>query len=394
VPQQVYIPIDSLAPGPLKDFEETSSNPTKPLIGVVKTFLESDLQQTLLIHGPAGSGKTVFMRQLQLYIAGTFCSERLAEGEHVIVLVSALPTLTNPLTNLFEETLKAGYGFRDTQVHELRDKIREDVAMRVVFILDGYDEMRADYLFRNLYAMNNLESHRYHGADTGTNSSSVWPKVLILCRSELLSGQDNYCESFFPLESESIDKNNPEEAAKFFDEVRIAPFESKFAPYCLAYVALHLRKHFELMFGSFGGIAQDDFFEHLDFPTKDNLLEQVKSAFHVVTIGGHHNTGSHSSEKLAQLPDRVMEKYISLSEACSWPQENEHERHLLAIVAVFTAVKEVDGDYVNANGKVQFGRIDVAESMAFLEDHKNTWTATKFLDEFRAIPELRELTTT
>ena len=43
----------------------------------------------------------------------------------------------------------------------------------------------------------------------------------------------------------------------FFDEVRIAPFDTKFAPYCQAAYALRLRRSFELTFSSFAGVSPD-----------------------------------------------------------------------------------------------------------------------------------------
>lgn len=388
LPQQVYIPVDGLRPGPQFDFEESSSNPATPLLQVVKTFLSNQKHQTLLIHGPAGSGKTVFMHQLQLYIAGTFRNERRDLGEHIVVLNSALPTLKNPLTDLFEETLKTGYGFRDTQVHELRDKIQQDKAIRVVFVLDGYDEMRAEYLFRNLYRMNNLESYRYQGDEDAKSDRSVWPKVFVLCRSELLSGQEKYCQSFYPLETENVCKDEPAEAIQFFDEIRIAPFSAKFAPYCRMYVALKLRQQFELAFGSFAGIAPAAArclqFDGVQFDGVDeNLREQVQSAFHVVTIGGEREFTGRSLEKLVALPDEAMSKFrdlLNTKQHC-WAEHNDRGLHLLAIVAVFQVVKAIDVGPVN----------DVD---SFIENHKEVWTAPTYLDEFNSIPELRELTTT
>lgn len=383
LPQQVYIPVDGLHPGPQSDFEESSSNPATPLLQEVKTFLSNQKHQTLLIHGPAGSGKTVFMHQLQLYIAGTFRNERRDLGEQIIVLNSALPTLKNPLTDLFEESLKTGYGFRDTQVHELREKIQQNKAIRVVFVLDGYDEMRAEYLFRNLYRMNNLESYRYQGEEDTNSDRSVWPKVFVLCRSELLSGQENYCQSFYPLETENVYKDEPAEAIQFFDEIRIAPFSAKFAPYCRMYVALKLRQQFELAFGSFAGIAPAAA-RCLQFDGVDeNLREQVQSAFHVVTIGGEREVAGRSLEKLVALPEQAMSKFrdlLNTKQHC-WAEHTDHGRNLLAIVAVFQVVKAIDVGSVNDVG-------------SFIENHKEFWTAPTYLDEFNSIPELRELTTT
>jgi hypothetical protein len=66
-------------------------------------------------------------------------AERAKEGKRLILIYTNLPTLTNPLTDLFRQSLKAApYSLRDSQIDELREFIQDpDQKAEVVFLCDS-----------------------------------------------------------------------------------------------------------------------------------------------------------------------------------------------------------------------------------------------------------------
>ena len=110
---------------------------------VSKDFLQCDGKSVLLLSGPAGSGKSTFVEELTLHIRTAQQQRPLANAETVrdVVLIEVnLPTLKNPLTNLFHEALKH-MGLRDAQIDELRDLTRSG-KVDLIFLLDAYDELK------------------------------------------------------------------------------------------------------------------------------------------------------------------------------------------------------------------------------------------------------------
>ena len=110
---------------------------------VSKGFLQCDGKSVLLLSGPAGSGKSTFVEELTLHIRTAQQQRPLANAETVrdVVLIEVnLPTLKNPLTNLFHEALKHT-GLRDAQIDELRDLTRSG-KVDLIFLLDAYDELK------------------------------------------------------------------------------------------------------------------------------------------------------------------------------------------------------------------------------------------------------------
>ena len=69
------------------------------------------------------------------------------------------------------------------QVWTLRDKLLDPSEnLELIFILDGFDEMRPEHRAQNLWRTNDL------GAlwpELGKDA----PKLIVLCRSEMLAGQ-------------------------------------------------------------------------------------------------------------------------------------------------------------------------------------------------------------
>ena len=117
----------------------------------------------LLVHGVAGSGKSVVLHKMHQHLCGEFYDKRKREGITVVPIFCNLPALANPLTDLVGGTLRAApYNLRDTQIAELLALARGECADRleVVFVLDGYDELRPPFLWKNMFLTNNLDQYR------------------------------------------------------------------------------------------------------------------------------------------------------------------------------------------------------------------------------------------
>ena len=124
---------------------------------------DSPPKSLLLVHGVAGSGKSVVSRKMYQYLCGEFYDKRQQEGVMVVPIFCNLPALANPLTDLVGGTLRAApYNLRDTQIAELLELARGEGQHRieVVFVLDGYDELRPECLWKNLFLTNNLDQYR------------------------------------------------------------------------------------------------------------------------------------------------------------------------------------------------------------------------------------------
>ena len=98
-------------------------------------------KSVLLVHGVAGSGKSVVSHKMYTYLCGEFFDERQTEGITVVPIYCNLPAIANPLTDLVRGALRAApYNLRDTQIEELRELAHDGAStIEVVFILDGYD---------------------------------------------------------------------------------------------------------------------------------------------------------------------------------------------------------------------------------------------------------------
>ena len=66
------------------------------------------------------------------------------DGTRVVTLLCNLPALANPLTDLVGGTLRAPpYNLRESQIAELLELVQDpQEKIEIVFVLDGYDELR------------------------------------------------------------------------------------------------------------------------------------------------------------------------------------------------------------------------------------------------------------
>ena len=172
---------------------------------------------------------------------------------------------------------------------------------QVIFILDGYDELRPELLWRNLFKTNGLEQYRpasrprdvdreakgdakdepeglrEGGAEDPEGKAAgevhaqteaddtehevkidpllCYPKVVIFTRSEALAGRaGRYDDSFAPLEARNASNTKHElrEAAKYFTELKLLGFDSdQQNRYIHASVALTVRNAVEKRLGRF-----------------------------------------------------------------------------------------------------------------------------------------------
>ncbi len=102
--------------------------------------------------------------------------------------------MKNPLDDAIRETLKSdNYRFDDRQFGEFQEMV-ESGKIRLVFIMDSYDELSNKYLKQNLYATNKLEKWGYKDIKN-------YPKVITTTRNEIFSSDTEYMSWFWSEES-------------------------------------------------------------------------------------------------------------------------------------------------------------------------------------------------
>ena len=138
LPRSVFIEMEGLRKGPREDFEP-HGNPSFELLAAVDTFLKSTDKQVLLLHGAAGSGKSRFAQCMEEHILGPFSDEQAKAGRTVVIIWSNLAMLKNPLTNLFDESLRsAPLRFNELQARELRQQLADPEKTAAPYFRDGW----------------------------------------------------------------------------------------------------------------------------------------------------------------------------------------------------------------------------------------------------------------
>ncbi|CAL6006892.1 Pentapeptide_repeats-containing protein [Hexamita inflata] len=133
-------------------------------------FFDDGEKKVALIQGGAGTGKTIYCQYL---------ITQLLQTQQIPTLYINLPQLQNWQTQMVEETL-AELRFSEVEVQKLRDSQKQ-----LLFIVDGYDEIRS---YKNLYASNGLLNWNC--------------KVLFTCRSSHLANDNQYYKYFVPPKTE------------------------------------------------------------------------------------------------------------------------------------------------------------------------------------------------
>ncbi|KAK3244345.1 hypothetical protein CYMTET_46037 [Cymbomonas tetramitiformis] len=375
--REVYIATDGVGPGDDGKFLATDDNKPRDLLEDVKEkLLESEAVSLLLLSGPAGSGKSTFVRHLEVYLETEYVEQTRGEHGEVVLVKVSLPTLKNPMADLFREALARGYGLREAQIHELRDLARAGT-VRLIFLLDAYDELPSQCLFKNLYMSNNLEQYRAPSEEGA--APPAYPKVIITTRTELLSRAAEYRHAFVPMEMDKPARATVEKADASFLELRIAPFGSKVDAYIHAKVALDVRRELERQVGALAPLSKDAaealragagaLWRHdaLKEGFGGDLLDAACAA--VTAPGGRSESLERVTRYMRQVP------------------------HDLRLLPSWPVVWVLAGALAETPLGLEQTLKGFCEGLARAETGK-IWLHRDYRDAFDAIPELKELTTT
>ncbi|CAD8198784.1 unnamed protein product [Paramecium pentaurelia] len=147
--------------------------------GEVNEFLWSDQEKqkdVMLIKGKAGSGKSRASRNIEefIWICDTI-------SPNWVPIYVSLPSLKDPHHNLIDQALESeNYNFDNIQIREFKDAVING-KLKIVIILESYDEMKFDCIGTNLYQTNRLAQ------DLNLQASGQTVKVIITTREEILN---------------------------------------------------------------------------------------------------------------------------------------------------------------------------------------------------------------
>ncbi|KRX07914.1 hypothetical protein PPERSA_10302 [Pseudocohnilembus persalinus] len=97
----------------------------------------------------------------------------------IIPIFIDLSILENPLNKMVEETLKSDqYNFDDNKIEQLK-LASQNNNIKIVFIIDSYNELLPKYFSKNLYKSNKLHHWGFQG-----NNYNGYPKIITTCISE------------------------------------------------------------------------------------------------------------------------------------------------------------------------------------------------------------------
>ncbi|CAD8199852.1 unnamed protein product [Paramecium octaurelia] len=171
---EIYIPLNTMIIDPITGQDIKASD----LQQEINDFLlnQDKMCDVMLITGKAGSGKSKASERIEVELWKLHTN-----NEQWIPLFISLPTIKHPQFNIIDQGLeKEQYQFDKLQIKELKEAIKKK-KLKVVVILDSYDEMRSEYIQSNLFNTNKFIAE--FGQDVmGSNF-----KVVITSRRELLT---------------------------------------------------------------------------------------------------------------------------------------------------------------------------------------------------------------
>ncbi|CAD8129842.1 unnamed protein product [Paramecium sonneborni] len=154
--------------------------------------------------GKAGSGKSRAAINVEEFL-WKFNTQQLNQWYPIYI---SLPSLNDPQHNLIDQALESEtYNFDKIQIREFKEAIQND-NLKIVLILDSYDEMKNEFIQTNLITTNRLSQ------DLNLKESGQKLKVIITCREEILTSS-TYQSWFY---GKSIDT---------FKEVQLVPFNQE-----------------------------------------------------------------------------------------------------------------------------------------------------------------------
>ncbi|CAD8197248.1 unnamed protein product [Paramecium pentaurelia] len=190
--------------------------------GEVNEFLWSDYEKNkdiMLIKGKAGSGKSRASRNIEELIWN--CDKF---SPNWIPIYVSLPSLIDPNHNIIDQALESeNYNFDKIQVREFKEAIING-NLKIVLILESYDEMKFNFIGTNLYQTNRLAQ------DLNIKASGLNVKIIITTRDEILNSI-GYQTWFY---GQSIDT---------LKEVEILPFSrEQSSQYIKLYVQISIKR--------------------------------------------------------------------------------------------------------------------------------------------------------
>ncbi|KAM3147504.1 hypothetical protein pb186bvf_000311 [Paramecium bursaria] len=158
--------------------------------GEIDEYLTENKKSSLLIHGAAGSGKSLTARKIEEYLWLQYqkqCYNKLWSDikgtPPMIPIFIQLPTLKEPKFNAVEETLLSSlYRFDQKQIDLLKD-IAQKNQIRLNFIMDSYDELPQQQQGINLLQTNKIHLWKPQ------NQLQI-PKVITTSRTEAFTTND------------------------------------------------------------------------------------------------------------------------------------------------------------------------------------------------------------
>ena len=410
--REVYVEAEVCRAGPKGDFKKDAEFNKSLLVSVAfKEFMENDKEDEkkdlLLLSGLAGSGKSTAVEKMKKYVLEEYSASRREKDDvTVLFLPVSLPTLRDPLSGVFEEGMKLAFegALSVDQVHELGDEIRKECSkIEVVFFLDAYDELRPEFLQKNLWLSNNLDRYRC------PNPKCRGPKVLITSRSELFAGQEskNYLKFFCPIVKAGTNKRDEAMAMSFLDEFRFVGFDDKISAYQRQHVAMTWRDAFLLRFRDrctkkyvarrINDTVNDTetmkttILPALSFsPTE---VDQLCDVYTFCTVEEHDNSSSiapannvRSFEDGVWLKDNIQSAFGTLKKLSGISSANENIS--CGIVALFVSLFDINHEDTSLMATI-------AEFIkSSIQSESLLWTIQQYNDEFKKTPELKELSTT
>ncbi|CAD8129545.1 unnamed protein product [Paramecium sonneborni] len=147
--------------------------------GEINEFLwcENESQKdVMLLKGKAGSGKSRASRNIEEFL---WLNDSVLP-QWIPIYVS-LPSLKDPMHNLLEQALESqNYNFDKIQIREFKEAVFNG-NLKVILILESYDEMKFQCIQSNLYQTNRLAQ------DLNLQISGKNVKLIITTREEILT---------------------------------------------------------------------------------------------------------------------------------------------------------------------------------------------------------------
>ncbi|CAD8121214.1 unnamed protein product [Paramecium sonneborni] len=239
-------------------------------------------KDVLLLKGKAGSGKSRAARNIEEFL---WKFDTLQPNWYPIYI--SLPSLNDPLHNLIDQALESEtYNFDKLQIREFKEEIQNE-NLKIVLILDSYDEMK------NVFIQTNLITTNRWSQDLNLKESGQKLKVIITCREEILTSK-TYQSWFY---GKSIDS---------FKEVQLVPFNlEQSSLYIKLFIKLSIRRELSQFYDMIKQLKGSGFvfseFRNICLQL-DSLIEEIITASQNQEILVEDQDAKKIVKKLQQIP--------------------------------------------------------------------------------------------